>query len=43
MSATSSVFTHQVDTKLFSGSVSVNTRLFINNEWVEPQEGGTIE
>jgi aldehyde dehydrogenase (NAD+) len=43
MSVAPPVFTHRFDTKLFSGSVSVNTRLFINNEWVEPQEGGTIE
>ena len=42
MSTSPSVFTHLFDTKLFSGSVSVNTSLFINNEWVEPQEGGTI-
>jgi hypothetical protein len=43
MSPASPLFTHKFDTKLFSGSVSVNTRLFIDNEWVEPQEGGTIE
>ena len=38
-----SVFTHRFDTKLFSGDVAINTKLFIDNEWVEPQEGGTIE
>ena len=43
MSAASSVFTHHFNTKLFSGNVTVNTKLFIENEWVEPQEGGTLE
>ena len=43
MSAPSSVFTPQLDTKLFSGSVSIDSRLFINSEWVEPQKGGMIE
>jgi aldehyde dehydrogenase (NAD+) len=39
----SSVFTRRFDTKAFSGNVTVNTKLFINNEWVDPQEGGTID
>lgn len=43
MSSDSSVFTRRFDTKAFSGSLTVNTKLFINNEWVDPQEGGTIE
>lgn len=37
------VYTHNFDTPLFKGKVSVNTGLFINNEWVEPADKTPIE
>lgn len=36
-------FTYQFDTALYKGSVSVNTGLYINGQWVDPVEKGTIE
>ena len=36
-------FTHQFDTPLYKGTATVNTGLFINGEFVDPVEGGTIE
>ncbi|KAI0783534.1 aldehyde dehydrogenase [Abortiporus biennis] len=37
------IFTHQFDTDLYKGSVTLNTDLFINNEWVTPIEGNHFE
>ncbi|KAF8622984.1 hypothetical protein AX15_006582 [Amanita polypyramis BW_CC] len=39
----SSTYTHHFDTALFKGDVTVNTGLFINGQWVNPVEAGTIE
>lgn len=38
-----SSFTHQFDTALYKGSVTVNTGLFINGEYVDSIDGETIE
>ena len=38
-----SVFTRQFDTPLYKGSVSVNTGLFINGQFVDPIDKETIE
>ncbi|KAK7043954.1 hypothetical protein VNI00_008122 [Paramarasmius palmivorus] len=37
------VFKTELKTPTFSGTLSINTSLFINGEWVDPIEGGTIE
>ena len=36
-------FAHRFYTKLFTGRVSVNTKLFTKNEQVEPQQSVTVE
>ncbi|PPQ79486.1 hypothetical protein CVT24_010143 [Panaeolus cyanescens] len=36
-------YTHSFDTPRYKGDVTVHTGLFINNEWVDPVEGGSIE
>jgi aldehyde dehydrogenase (NAD+) len=37
------LFKTELKTPTFNGTVSVNTGLFINGEWVDPVEGGTVE
>ena len=36
-------FVHELDTALFKGTVSVNTSLYINGQWVDPVEHSSIE
>lgn len=36
-------FTHQFDTALYKGSVTVNTGLFIGGQFVDPIDKETIE
>ncbi|KAJ3569880.1 hypothetical protein NP233_g4765 [Leucocoprinus birnbaumii] len=36
-------YTHHFDTATFKGDVTLNTGLFINGQWVDPVEGGTID
>ncbi|RDB20392.1 Aldehyde dehydrogenase [Hypsizygus marmoreus] len=36
-------FTHTFDTPSYKGTATVNTGLFINGQWVDPVEGGTID
>jgi len=36
-------FTYKFDTELYKASVTFNTGLFIDGEFVDPVEGGTIE
>lgn len=38
-----STFTHNFDTPAFKGSTTLNTGLFINGQWVDPVDNGTIE
>jgi len=38
-----SVYTHNFDTPLYKGKVSVHTGLYINGEWVNAVDGETIE
>jgi aldehyde dehydrogenase (NAD+) len=38
-----SFFTYQFDTPSYKGTSTVSTGLFINGEFVEPVEKGTIE
>ncbi|KAK7043955.1 hypothetical protein VNI00_008123 [Paramarasmius palmivorus] len=37
------LFKTELKTPTFNGTVSVNTGLFINGEWVDPVEGGTVD
>ncbi|KAE9403861.1 aldehyde dehydrogenase [Gymnopus androsaceus JB14] len=37
------IFTTELDTSVYKGTVSCNTGLFINGKWVEAVEGGTID
>lgn len=37
------VFTHQFDNESFKGKVAINTGLFIDGQWVDGSEGGTID
>lgn len=37
------VFTQQLDTPSYQGTVTVNTGLFINGEFVDPVDKQTIE
>ncbi|KAF9451002.1 aldehyde dehydrogenase [Macrolepiota fuliginosa MF-IS2] len=36
-------YTHNFDTAVFKGSITVNTGLYINGKWVDPVESGTID
>ncbi|KAF9445252.1 aldehyde dehydrogenase [Macrolepiota fuliginosa MF-IS2] len=36
-------YTHNFDTPMFKGKVTINTGLYINGKWVDPVEGGAIE
>ena len=36
-------FTYQLDTPAYSGSISVNTGLYINGRYVDPVDLDTIE
>ncbi|KAF9461882.1 aldehyde dehydrogenase [Collybia nuda] len=36
-------YTHHFDTPLYKGTISINTRLFINGEWVDPVDKATID
>ncbi|KAL4242891.1 aldehyde dehydrogenase family protein [Abortiporus biennis] len=36
-------FTHQFDTNLYKGSITLNTDRFINNDWVSPIDGQRFE
>ena len=36
-------FTYNFDTELYKGSITLNTGLFIDGEFVEPVEGEYIE
>ena len=36
-------FTKELRTATFTGKLSVNTGIFINNQFVDPVENGTIE
>jgi len=36
-------FTHKFDTAVYKGEATVHTGIFINNEWVDPVEGGEID
>lgn len=37
------IFTHQIDSPVYSGPVTVNTGLFINGEFVDPVDKQTFE
>ena len=37
------VFTHELHTKLYSGKFSINTGLFIDGQFVDPVDKGTLE
>lgn len=37
------VYTHKFETPIYKGDVSLNTGLFINNEFVDSVSGETIE
>jgi len=37
------VFKLELDKELYKGTVSLNTGLFINGQFVKPAEGGTIK
>ena len=39
----SKVFTHELNTKLYSGKFSINTGLFIDGKFVEPVNKGSLE
>ena len=39
----SKVFTHELNTKLYSGKFSINTGLFIDGKFVDPVDKGTLE
>ena len=36
-------FTHQIDSPLYKGKVSLNTGLFINGQFVDSVDGETLE
>nr|BAV14020.1 aldehyde dehydrogenase [Pholiota microspora] len=36
-------YTHKFDTPVYKGEISIKTGLFINNKWVAPVEGKTID
>ncbi|KAH6904675.1 indole-3-acetaldehyde dehydrogenase [Coprinopsis sp. MPI-PUGE-AT-0042] len=38
-----STFTYKFDTPAYKGDATIHTGLFINNEWVDPAEGGKID
>lgn len=37
------VYTHQFDSSLYTGSVTVNTGLFVDNEYIDAVDGSPIE
>ncbi|CCM05988.1 uncharacterized protein FIBRA_08229 [Fibroporia radiculosa] len=43
MTPSQTVFTHEFDAPSYKGTTHVNTGLFINNEWVQPLKGETID
>ena len=38
-----SIYTQAFSSPVYNGKISVNTGLFINGQWVDPIEKGTIE
>ena len=38
-----SIFTHELDTPVYKGTVSINTGLFINGQFVDGSNNTTIE
>ncbi|CCM06502.1 uncharacterized protein FIBRA_08772 [Fibroporia radiculosa] len=43
MAPAQAIFSHDFDTPFYKGTARVHTGLFINNEWVQPVQGGTID
>ncbi|KAF8186281.1 aldehyde dehydrogenase [Pholiota molesta] len=39
----SATYTHKFDTPVYKGDITIHTGLFINNKWVAPVEGKTID